>query len=227
MNGHILIIEDEQEIADLVRLYLEKEGFQVSHSLKGEEGLEWLQARDYDLLILDINLPGMDGYEVLQTLRRDKETPVILLSARQEDSDMIMGFGIGADDYVTKPFSPKVLAARVRTRLKRQNKTEKGQDLIHFGPWTLDRDNLWLKKGDERLNLPPKEMNLLLCLAETPGKPCSQKELYKRVWGNEFGDLTTVSVHIQRLRKKLELDSSKPDYLKTAFGQGYYLDGCK
>jgi len=224
MQANILIIEDEQEIADLIALYLKKEGLSVSHCLTGEAGLEQLQKNSFDLLVLDINLPGMDGFEVLQQIRKEKNVPVLILSARQDDSDMIMGFGIGADDYVTKPFSPKVLSARIRARLKGHLKnSETTENRLRFGPWLLDMENHWLKNQHGRLDLPPKEMQLLLTLAEHPGRCITQQELYHQVWGNQFGDLTTVSVHIQRLRKKIESDYRHPQFLMTAYGQGYYL----
>jgi two-component system response regulator RegX3 len=194
------------------------------HAASGEEGLEQLDQSVPDLVILDINLPGMDGFEVLQEIRRRESLPVVIVSARQEDEDMIMGFGVGADDYVSKPFSPKVLAARVRAHLKRQQRIDSSDvRQVSFGPYLLDMDNLWLKKNGERLVLPPKEMSLLMVLAEAPGKPFKQEELYERVWNNNYGDLTTVSVHIQRLRKRLEEDPATPRYLKTSYGSGYYL----
>ncbi|MDC7219496.1 MAG: response regulator transcription factor [Spirochaetales bacterium] len=225
MQGTVLIIEDEQEIADLISLYLNKEGIKTLHALTGEEGMELLESSDFDLLLLDINLPGIDGFEVLQKVRgKGADIPVMIVSARQEDVDMIMGFGIGADDYVSKPFSPKVLSARVRAHLRRiQTQTTEESNLFSFGPYLLDRDNLWLKKNGERLDLPPKELALLLVLSEHPERAYKQEELYKQVWQNSFGDLTTVSVHIQRLRKKLEENPAKPEFIKTAYGSGYYI----
>lgn len=227
MKGTILIIEDEKEIADLITLYLNKEGIETRHALTGEEGVTLLKELDFNLVILDINLPGIDGFEVLQKIRQKGENiPVIIVSARQEDVDMIMGFGVGADDYVSKPFSPKVLSARVRAHLRRQqNEGSSEGSLFQFGPFTVDRDNLWLKKEGVRIDLPPKEMSLLLLLSDQPEKAFKQEELYEKVWGNTFGDLTTVSVHIQRLRKKLEENPAKPEYIKTAYGSGYYLTG--
>lgn len=224
MRAMILIIEDEPKIAELIALYLRKEGIETIHAASGEEGLRQMDRAVPDLVILDINLPGMDGFEVLQEIRRRETLPVVIVSARQEDEDMIMGFGVGADDYVSKPFSPKVLAARVRAHLKRRHR-EGCSDTrqVSFGPYLLDLDNLWLKKNGERLVLPPKEMSLLMVLAEAPGRPCKQEELYERVWNNSYGDLTTVSVHIQRIRKRIEDDPSNPRYLKTSYGSGYYL----
>jgi DNA-binding response OmpR family regulator len=224
MQATILIIEDEPKIADLIALYLRKEGIETIHAASGEKGLEILSKEECDLIILDINLPGIDGFEVLQQIRRKKDIPVIIVSARQEDEDMIMGFGGGADDYVSKPFSPKVLASRVRAHLRRRiNQDQSDRNLLQFGPFTLDRDNLWLKKDGQRLDLPPKEMAILQVLAEVPGRSLKQDELYEKVWGNSFGDITTVSVHIQRLRKKIEQNPSQPKYIMTAYGSGYYL----
>ena len=224
MQANVLIIEDEPQIAELISLYLKKEGITVKHALTGEDGLIQLKQDDCDLVILDINLPGMDGFEVLQQIRRMADLPVIIVSARQEDEDMIMGFGIGADDYVSKPFSPKVLAARVRANLKRnQGNDSHSSRQVSFGPYLLDMENIWLKKHGERQELSPKEMSLLLTLAESPEKPLSQETLYEKVWNNSYGDLTTVSVHIQRLRKKLENNPAKPAFIKTSYGFGYYL----
>ena len=224
MQATVLIIEDEPQIAELIALYLKKEGISTKHALTGEKGLEMLKQEGCDLVILDINLPGIDGFEVLQQIRKIENLPVIIVSARQEDEDMIMGFGIGADDYVSKPFSPKVLAARVRANLKRsiENDSQNGSQ-ISFGPYLLDLDNIWLKKDGKRQELSPKEMALLMAIAETPGKPFSQEILYQKVWNNSYGDLTTVSVHIQRLRKKIEIDPANPRFIKTSYGFGYYL----
>ncbi len=224
MKATVLIIEDEPRIAELISLYLKKEGIKTIHALTGEEGLSLLRQGGVDLIILDINLPGIDGFEVLQEIRRLEKLPVIIVSARQEDEDMIMGFGIGADDYVSKPFSPKVLAARVRANLKRsQNSEATPGNQLKFGPYLLDLDNIWLKRNSERLELTPKEMALLITLAESPDKPFKQEELYEKVWNNSYGDLTTVSVHIQRLRKKIEEDPAVPRFIKTSYGFGYYL----
>lgn len=225
MKATVLIIEDEPKIAELISLYLKKEGIETRQALTGEEGLALLKIGGFDLVILDINLPGIDGFEVLQQIRRIENLPVIIVSARQEDEDMIMGFGVGADDYVAKPFSPKVLVARVRAHLKRSLNSEPVScRQVSFGPYLLDLDNIWLKKNGERKELSPKEMSLLMVLAGSPEKPFTQEDLYEKVWNNSYGDLTTVSVHIQRLRKKLEEDPGKPRYIKTSYGFGYYFN---
>ncbi len=225
MQASVLIIEDEPKIAELISMYLQKEGIVTIICDSGEEGLDKLKSNKFDLVLLDINLPGLDGFEVLQEIRKVENLPVIIVSARQEDEDMILGFGVGADDYVSKPFSPKVLAARVRAHLKRKNTSGVSYgNICVFGPYTLDTSNYILKKDGIRFELPPKEMGILVVLAEKPGKASSQEELYSRIWNNSYGDLTTVSVHIQRLRKKLEKDPSKPCFIKTSYGFGYYLD---
>lgn len=224
MQATVLIVEDEPKIAELISLYLQKEGIETIYAPTGEKGLKVLSEVDCDLVILDINLPGIDGFEVLQQIRQRNSLPIIIVSARQEDEDMIMGFGGGADDYVSKPFSPKVLAARVRAHLNRRfNSIKNDERQLSFGPFVLDLDNLWLKKEGIRIDLPPKEMALLLVLAENQGRSFRQKELYERIWNNSYGDLTTVSVHIQRLRRKIEEDPSNPKYIKTAYGSGYYM----
>jgi DNA-binding response OmpR family regulator len=227
MKGTVLIIEDEPQIADLIAMYIQKEGINPIKAKTGEEGLELFTSNKCDLVILDINLPIMDGFEVLQNIRKQANVPVIIVSARQEDEDMIMGFGIGADDYVSKPFSPKVLVARIRAHLKRNKnyiiQKECSENQLLFGLYILDTENLWLKKAGTRIDLPPKEMSLLLELAKTPEKPRTQEDLYNSVWNNNYGDITTVSVHIQRLRKKIEKDAKHPQIIKTAYGFGYYL----
>ncbi len=219
----MIIIEDEPEISELIELYLEKEGIEAVTCASGEEGLKALSAGDADLLILDLNLPGIDGYEVLQSLRRSSTVPVIIVSARTDDADMILGFGYGADDFVQKPFSPKVLAARVRAHLRRATDYERRRDTIRFGPYQLDAEARLLKRHGQVLRLSPKEIDLLIALAQRKGAAGSTEELYSEVWGNAYGDIATVSVHIQRLRKKLETDPSDPQFIRTSHGFGYYL----
>ncbi|MDC7235188.1 MAG: response regulator transcription factor [Spirochaetales bacterium] len=227
MNASVLVVEDELDIAELIKLYLEKEGIQVLIAADGETGLEMLRGSSrVDLLILDLNLPGLDGFEFLRILRKDFELPVVIVSARHEDGDMIMGFGIGADDFVPKPFSPRVLAARVRAHLRRSRSRQSDADsrLFRFGDCVLDRKSLSLFKGDSRIPLSPREMQVLIYLSEDPGAPRSQQDIYDAVWGQDFGDLNTVSVHIQRLRQKLEDEPSRPRLIKTVYGFGYTLN---
>lgn len=230
MHARVLIVEDEKEIADLISLYLTREGIETVPAFSGEEALTRLEKEGpFDLIALDINLPGIDGFETLQKIRRDHTMPVILISARQEDADMIMGFGGGADDYVTKPFSPRVLSARIRAHLNRAQREDgpgcAEAELLRFGDFQLDRRQRRLRRGDEILEMSPREMDLLLFLAENPERPFSPEELYERVWGQSYGDISTVSVHVQRIRKKIETDPSHPAFLQTRYGFGYFLHG--
>jgi DNA-binding response OmpR family regulator len=224
MQASVLVIEDDAEIATLITLYLEREGVKIHWASSAEEGLEILgQDASLELVLLDLNLPGMDGYEFLQEFRRHWSIPVVVVSARVDDADMILGFGYGADDFVQKPFSPKVLAARVRAHLRREQRVQRGEGTaaIKFGPYRFVPDDLVLKREGERVNLSPKEMSLLAELIGHEGKTISQEDLYKAVWGNAYGDLATVSVHMQRLRKKIEDDPANPVYLRTVYGFGY------
>lgn len=223
MRANIMVIEDDREISDLIAMYLVQEGVDVVQVENAERGLELLGQEDYDLVILDLNLPGMDGYEFLHRFREGASIPVVVVSARVDDSDMILGFGYGADDFVQKPFSPKVLAARIRAHLRRENRSHAatGGDEIRFGQYSYRRDDMIIKKDGQRVRLSPKELKLLDELIRNEGRPMSQEKLYETVWGNQFGDLTTVSVHIQRLRKKIEDNYSEPRYLKTVYGFGY------
>ena len=223
MQGNILIIEDIKELADLVTLYLNKEGFEVRAAESAESGFTVIEEWKPDLIILDINLPGMDGFEFLQKFRRSRDTPVLIVSARNSDEDQISGLGIGADEYITKPFSPKVLVARVRALFRRfRDFSEKDREnLFKFGPFVLDYDSCILKKNGERIHLSAKEYGCLSLLTEHLGKPLSVEKIYSEVWKNNFGDLTTVAVYIQRLRKKIEDDPANPVYLETVHGMGY------
>ena len=221
-----MVIEDVKELADLVTLYLSREGFEVRAVESAEEGFAVINAANEgwkpELIILDINLPGMDGFEFLQKFRRDNDTPVLIVSARDSDEDQISGLGIGADEYITKPFSPKVLVARVRAVFRRLRNIEKKLDnVFRFGPFALDYDSCVLKKNGQRIPLSTKEHGCLAWLTEHPNKAMSVETIYSGVWKNAYGDLTTVAVYIQRLRKKIEEDPSNPVYIETVHGMGY------
>jgi DNA-binding response OmpR family regulator len=220
MQAKVLIVEDDAEIADLIRLYLEKDGMTVIVAPDAETGLESFSSNTPDIVLLDINLPGIDGYEFLRGLRRTRSTPVLIVSAREEDTDIILGLGLGADDFIVKPFAPKVLAARVQAQLRRSRMGPDGI-IIRFGPFSLDAEALTLKKDENRIVAPTREIELLAFLARHPEKAFSAEELYEAVWGNAYGDTTTVAVHIQRLRKKIEADPSDPRYLLTVPRHGY------
>ena len=226
MKAEILIIEDEVEIAELISLYLSNDGLESVHAETAEDALEIISSRRIDLIVLDLNLPGMDGFEFLQKLRNTKKIPVIIVSARQDDADMILGLGIGADDYVTKPFSPKVLVARIRSHLRRYFDSEGSSDkkslnVLDFGEYTIDMDAYVVRKGEKRVLLSPREYEVLAYLVQSSPQPRTPDDIYKKVWGNNYGDITTVAVHIQRLRKKIEKDPSHPVFIETVHGMGY------
>jgi DNA-binding response OmpR family regulator len=220
MQFKALVIEDDPAIADLIRLYLRNDGINARVEADAEAGLAFLAGEAVDVVLLDLNLPGMNGFEFLQSLRKASSVPVLIVSAREEDADMVLGFGLGADDFIVKPFSPRVLVARVRAHLRRVQ-IAAGDRIVSFGPFTLNLDAMILKRGDERIPLPTREMDLLAFLAGHPGKAYRSEELYSEVWGNPYGDITTVAVHIQRIRKKMEPDSKAPVYLRTVHGRGY------
>ena len=221
VQAKILIIEDVKEMADLIRLYLSKEGMEATLCDTGEEGLAALSRESFDLVVLDINLPGIDGFEVLQRLRKTSAVPVVIVSARDADEDMILGLGIGADEFVTKPFSPKVLVARVRAMLRRATDLKASPNTVRFGDFTLDLDGFLLKKGAEKVPLSSKEFEVLACLATHAGKAMTPDTIYADVWHNQYGDITAVAVYIQRLRRKIETDPAAPVFIETVHGMGY------
>lgn len=222
MQARVLIIEDEREIGELIAAYLQKESIRTEQVETGEQGLEAVEREEFDLVVLDLNLPGIDGYQFLQELRRKRDLPVIIVSARSTDEDLILGLGIGADEFVTKPFSPKVLAARVRALLRRaQQDTGAPRKTCRFGGYVLDRQGRILEKQGRRVPLPPREFELLELLACNPGTTMSPERIYERIWGRRYGDLATVAIHVQRLRRKIEADPARPRFIQTIKGFGY------
>jgi two-component system response regulator RegX3 len=223
MKGNVLIVEDTKELADLYAVYLAREGFECKIALDAESGLPLAKETEWDIIVLDINLPGMDGFEFLEQLRKTKSTPVMILTAREADEDVIHGLGVGADDFVTKPCPPRVLAARVRAHIRRTATVQSSREgkVWHFGPYELDADALYLTKNAQPLNLSPREFSLLATLVENAGKSITPEELYDKVWGQSFGDVSAVGVYIQRLRRKLEDDPVAPRYIQTQYGLGY------
>ena len=218
----VLIIEDDAEIAALERDYLLVAGFEVILAKNGDLGLE--AAKNADLVVLDIMLPGIDGFAVLKELRKVSDIPVILLSARGEDIDKIRGLGLGADDYVQKPFSPGELVARVRAHLSRfERLTSKARSTnLSVRGLEVDREDRRVFVHGNECNLTPKEFEILLFLMENPNRVYSKDELFERVWGLEaLGDGDTVVVHIRRLREKIEPEPQNPQYVETVWGVGY------
>ncbi len=226
MNAKVLIIEDELELGELVQLYLSKDGIDSDIAVSAEAGFENMSDTAYDLITLDINLPGMDGFEFLQKLRQKSEIPVLILSAREGDEDIVLGLGMGADEFVNKPFAPKVLVARIRALLRRvrSDLDHSASSSIIFDSFNLSPEGYHLEKNGERIILSTKEFEVLRFLVQNPGTAFSPDDIYQAVWGQEFGDISTVAVYIQRIRKKIEEDPSNPEYILTIHGRGYIFN---
>lgn len=221
----ILIIEDDMDIAELERDYLEANGFAVEIVGDGTLGEKRALEADVDLILLDIMLPGMDGFQVCRKVREVRNIPILLVSARQEDVDKIRGLGLGADDYIVKPFSPSELVARVKAHLQRyQQLTGKKSagNVLQRGALTIDKDGHRVFLDGKEVPMPNKEFALLLFLAENPGVVFSKETLFERIWGEDsLGDTATVSVHVNRIREKIEPSTAKPTYIETVWGVGY------
>lgn len=225
MKTQILVIEDVPEMSQLICLYMTNAGYETTECEKAEDALAKISTGYIpDLVLLDLNLPGMNGFEFLKKFRAEcKPTiPVMIVSARDADDDIIQGLGLGADEFVTKPFSPKVLVAKVQSRLARLSATEASvEETIKFGPYTLYCNSCVLKRGSDKIALSTKEYEVLEYLARNGDKPVTPEQIYSSVWKTQFGDMTAVGVYIQRLRKKIEDDPSQPKYIVTMFGMGY------
>ncbi len=222
----IFVIEDEESISKLIELYLTKEEMEATTFFNAEDALKELKdGKKPNLIILDLNLPGMSGFDFLEELQKfyNSELPsVMILSARDTDEDIIKGLGYGADEFVTKPFSPGVLMARVKANLRRQSFfMGKMEDYIQFGPYTLLMGSCVLKKDNQKISLSTKEYEVLEFLVKNAGQVISPEKIYQNVWKVEYGDITAVAVYIQRLRKKIEDNPSDCKYIKTEFGNGY------
>ncbi|MDP6402548.1 MAG: response regulator transcription factor [SAR202 cluster bacterium] len=224
MAATVLIVEDDPDTVNLVRLYLRRDGYKVLSAPDGREGLKLAQDAGPDLVVLDLMLPGMDGLEVCRELRRDSNVPIIMLTARVEEEDRLEGLNLGADDYVTKPFSPRELAARVRAVLRRtaRDAAEEGPLRLVVGDITVDLEKRTVQSGEDRVNLTPTEYRLLVLLMREPGRTFSRDQIIDRVFGYDFdGFDRTVDAHVSNLRSKVEADPDKPRYLQTVYGVGY------
>ena len=226
MAKSILIVEDDNNIADLLRLYLEKEGYQATIAADGTQGIDLYRKLRPDLVLLDVMMPGVDGWGVLRAIRQDSQTPVIMLTAKGETTDKVSGLKQGADDYITKPFEMKEVLARIEAVLRRaagEGDKEKPRRLV-FDKLIIDLDSFELIVDGKRVETPPKEMELLYHLASTPNRVYTRNQLLDEVWGFDyFGDSRTVDVHVKRLREKLEGVSDKWS-LKTVWGVGYKFE---
>ena len=222
----ILIVEDEESIAELEKDYPELSGFEVETEKDGKAGLERVLAEKYDLLILDLMLPGVDGFEICRQVRDSKNTPIIMVSAKKEDIDKIRGLGVGADDYMTKPFSPSELVARVKAHLARYDRlvsnSKNNNNIIEIRGIKIDKTARRVFVNGEEKPFTTKEFDLLTFLAENPNHVFTKEELFKEIWDmDSIGDIATVTVHIKKIREKIELDTSKPQYIETIWGVGY------
>ena len=222
----ILIIEDEEAIADLEKDYLELSGFEVEIANRGDVGLEKALNEDYDLIILDLMLPEVDGFDICRQVRQEKNIPIIMVSAKKDDIDKTRGLGLGADDYMTKPFSPSELVARVKAHMERYNRLVGSSvvknDIIEIRGIKIDKTarRIWVN-GEEK-TFTTKEFDLLTFLAENPNRVFTKAELFRQIWDMEsVGDIATVTVHIKKIREKIEFNTAKPQYIETIWGVGY------
>ena len=224
--SRILIVEDEVAIADLEKDYLELSGFEVEIENDGTKGLERALHEEFDLFILDLMLPGVDGFEICKKIREIKNTPILMVSGKKDDIDKIRGLGLGADDYVTKPFSPSELVARVKAHLARYERligsNMPQNDIIEIRGIKIDKTarRVWVN-GEEK-QFTTKEFDLLTFLAENPNHVFTKEELFRKIWDMEsIGDIATVTVHIKKIREKIEMNTNKPQYIETIWGVGY------
>ncbi|MBR4209018.1 MAG: response regulator transcription factor [Lachnospiraceae bacterium] len=224
--SRILIIEDELSIAELERDYLELSDFEVEIETNGETGLQRALKENFDLFILDLMLPGVDGFEICKRIRQAKNTPILMVSAKKDDIDKIRGLGLGADDYITKPFSPSKLVARVKAHLSRYERLigsgAQENEVIEIRGLKIDKTARRVFVNGEEKAFTTKEFDLLTFLAQNPNHVFTKEELFTRIWGMEsIGDIATVTVHIKKIREKIELNTSKPQYIETIWGVGY------
>lgn len=222
---NILICDDEKDIVSALKIYLESEGYRTFSACNGKEALAILDREDIHLVLLDIMMPVLDGVSTLAKLREFSNVPVILLTAKSEDTDKVLGLNVGADDYVTKPFNPVELQARVRSQLRRYLKLGGGavrESVISIGGLSLDDGSKTVTADGEPVNLTPREYEILKLLMQNPGRVFHPRDLYRKVWNEEpFGAESTVAVHIRHLREKIEIDPAAPRYIKAVWGQGY------
>jgi DNA-binding response OmpR family regulator len=222
MGKTVLVVDDEQRLVSVVKAYLEQEGFRVVTAANGRDALHVARQEKPDLIILDIMMPEVDGYEFLRIHRKERDTPVIMLTARVADNEKVIGLELGADDYVTKPFKPRELIARVRAVLRRVGKTEPTAEILRAGEITLDRDGHTVKVGNQFIDLTPSEFDLLATLMSSPGRAFSRLDLLDRIQGTAYeGYERTIDVHIKNLRSKIEEDPRNPCYVETVYGIGY------
>lgn len=228
----ILVVEDEENILEAIKYSLTSEGFDVYGAEDGEKGLEMARELVPDLVLLDVMLPKIDGFEVCRMLRKDMDLPVFMLSAKAEEIDRVVGLEIGADDYITKPFSMRELVVRVRNSLRRrslassENNSSDSKEIIKSGDLEIDLTSHVIKLNGENLEMKPREFDLLVMLASSKGRAFTRDQILERLWGHEYiGDIRTVDVHVRWIREKIEVDPGKPSRIVTIRGVGYRFDG--
>lgn len=222
----VLIIEDEVAIAELEKDYLELSGFDVEIENNGEIGLDRALSEEFSMFILDLMLPGIDGFEICKRIREVKNTPILMVSAKKDDIDKIRGLGLGADDYITKPFSPSELVARVKAHLARYERligsNQQENDIVEIRGIRIDKTARRVWVNEEEKPFTTKEFDLLVFLAQNPNHVFTKEELFKEIWDMEsIGDIATVTVHIKKIREKIEMNTAKPQYIETIWGVGY------
>lgn len=229
MNEKILVVEDEKEIANLIKDYLTASNYKVIIANDGETGLELFSTEKPQMAILDIMLPKKDGFEVCRNIRSISNIPILILSAKKEDTDKIIGLGLGADDYITKPFSPRELIARVQSQLRRFNElsvTQETSEILSFNGLVIDSTAYTVTLDGEILPFSVKEFEILHYLASNANQALSREKIFDEIWGyNEYGDINTVTVHIRKIREKIEKTPSKPIFIETVWGIGYKFKG--
>jgi len=225
MTKKILVVDDEPQIVKILQVYLDKAGFQAVTAFNGNDALAVFRREKPDFVILDLNLPGMDGLDVCKTIRRDSNVPILMLTARVEEADRLIGLELGADDYVVKPFSPREVVARVRTIFRRTEALPEGGELIRVGDLEIDLQKHTVSQANRMVELTPTEFEILVALARQPKRVFSRLQIMEQAQGDAFeGYERTIDAHIKNLRMKLEPDPRKPKYIQTVFGLGYKLD---
>ena len=224
MTKKILVVDDEKRIVEILQAYLERDGYWVIAAYDGRSALELARSNSPDLVILDLMLPEVSGWDVCRELRRESDVPIIMLTARDDTTDKIIGLELGADDYVTKPFEPKEIISRVRAVLRRGERKAVSKSTLNIGEIMIDTNKRLVRRGDQNIELTPIEFDLLRVMAENPGRVYSRMQLLDKVQGDAYeGYERTVDSHIKNLRKKLELDPEHPVYIITIYGVGYKL----
>ncbi|MCS7165049.1 MAG: response regulator transcription factor [Candidatus Calescibacterium sp.] len=221
-EAKILIVDDEKNIVELIKFHLKKESYKILEAYKGKDAIEIYRKEKPDLIILDLMLPDMGGFEVCKAIRKESKVPIIMLTAKGEEVDKILGFELGADDYITKPFSPRELIARIKAILKRSRMNPNEANEISIGPFRINSITREIYKDNTLLELKPKEFDLLKLFLTNPGRVFSRQYLLEQIWGYDYlGDTRTVDVHIRRLRQKVEDNPDSPVYIRTVHGVGY------